>query len=252
MPKPRIAIFDLTDCEGCEVELLNSRHVPKILENAEFVHFRLGQINNEFSSFDIAFIEGSAVTSEEVDYIKQIRDKSSVVCALGTCACFGGIAALSNHRDIAEAKRYVYGDMADKFETVKVLPLSAHIKVDFLIRGCPMVREDFENFLSDILAGRKPREHAKPVCIDCKTRENTCLLLNNVTCAGPVTYGGCGAPCPSAKMPCDGCRGPLALPEMSTELGLLRKMAGDDDIVRLFRKYAVTAPFFSDIGGGDK
>jgi hypothetical protein len=53
-------------------------------------------------------------------------------------------------------------------------------------------------------------------------------------------------------MPCDGCRGPLEAPEMSAELDLLRKIATDDDIVRLFRKYAVVAPHFDSLKGGGK
>jgi sulfhydrogenase subunit delta len=249
MGKPRVAIFDLTDCEGCEVVILNSENVDKIVEGVEFVHFRIGQARNEFSEFDIAFIEGSAVTHEEVEFVKNVRELSKVVVALGTCACFGGIAALTNFADAEESKRYVYGEKASAFPTVKVQPLGAHIKIDLMLRGCPISKEDFDNLVSDVFAGRIPREHARPVCIDCKNRENPCLLLEKVPCAGPMTYGGCGAPCPSSNMPCDGCRGPLEAPELNAELDLLKKIADEDDITRLFRKYAVVAPYFVTLNG---
>lgn len=244
MSRPKIAIFDLTDCEGCEVVIVNSVNVSKIVDGVEFVHFRIGQSKNELSEFDVAFIEGSAVTKDEVELIKRIREHSKHVVAFGTCACFGGIAALGNFTDLKEAKKYVYGDKGERFETVDVKPLSAHIHVDFMLRGCPIAKEDFDALVSDLLAGRVPREHARPVCMDCRMKENACLLLNGTICAGPVTYGGCGAPCPSTRMPCDGCRGPIEAPEMSAELGLLRKIADDENITKLFRKYAVIAPFF--------
>ncbi len=252
MARPVVGIFDLTDCEGCEVELLNSPLLLEILTNIDIKHFRVGQGRNEWTDFDIAFIEGTAMTGEEVQFVKEIRQRSKLVIAMGTCACFGGIAALNNHHDVAAAKRRVYGEKAELFEMVHVKSLSDHIKVDFMIRGCPMVHEDFENVVSDVLAGRPLKEHARPVCMDCKDRENPCLLLQNINCAGPVTYGGCGAPCPTAGAPCDGCRGALEKPEMGNELELLKKMVSPDDITRLFRKYAVNSKFFIDFGGENK
>lgn len=249
MAKPKVAIFDLTDCEGCEVEIVNSKYIDRILESFDFVHFRLGQRKNTWDNFDVAFIEGSVLTSHEVELVKKIREHSKIVVALGSCACFGGVAALNNFTDVNEGKRYVYGKEGEKIEVLEVRPLGEIIKVDAMIRGCPIVREDFDRIVSDLLAGRIPREHARPVCMDCKSKGNSCLLLQGTPCAGPVTYGGCGAPCPSSNMPCDGCRGPLEMPEMSAELEVLKKIASQDDIVRLFRKYTAMAPAFKTGGG---
>ncbi|MCS7117072.1 MAG: NADH:ubiquinone oxidoreductase [Nitrososphaerota archaeon] len=248
--KPRIAIFDLTDCEGCEVQILNSKFIDKILENVEFLNFRLGQKINRWEGFDVAFIEGVALTSHELELLKKIREHSKFVVALGSCACFGGIAAINNFMDLEEAKKYVYGENADKIESLYVKPISEIIKVDFMIRGCPIVPEDFERVVSDILAGRIPREHTRPVCMDCKSRGNPCQLLKGNVCLGPVSYGGCNAPCPSAGMPCDGCRGPLEMPEMIAELELLKKVAQQDDIIRLFRRYAPMVTPFKEVAGG--
>ncbi|MCS7121904.1 MAG: hypothetical protein NZ895_04830 [Archaeoglobaceae archaeon] len=248
--RPKVAIFDLTDCEGCEVQIVNSKLIDKVLEGVEIVHFRLGQRVNRWEKFDVAFVEGAAITSDELELVKKIREHSKLVIALGSCACFGGIAAINNFMDLDEAKRYVYGENADKIEVLYVKPLPEIIKVDFMIRGCPITPEDFERVVSDLLAGRIPREHTRPVCIDCKSKENICLLLKGIPCAGPVTYGGCGAPCPSAGMPCDGCRGPLEELQMSAELELLKKIATKEDIVRLFRKYAPMASMFKEVGGG--
>jgi len=252
MAKPTVAIFDLTDCEGCEVEVLNSKYLVDLLANLDFKHFRVGQGRNEFTDFDIAFIEGTAMTSEEIAFVKEVRARSKLVVALGTCACFGGISGLLNYVDVGAAKKTVYGDKADLFEVVLVKSLNEHIKVDAMIRGCPIVKEDVEALVSDLLAGRPPKEHARPVCLDCKAKENPCLLVDKTPCAGPMTFGGCGAPCPTAGMPCDGCRGALEVPEMSNEMTLLNQLASKEDIVRLFRKYAVNSPFFKDLGGEGK
>jgi coenzyme F420-reducing hydrogenase gamma subunit len=250
--KPKVAIFDLTDCEGCEVQILNSKFIERILESVEFLHFRFGQRVNRWEEFDVAFIEGAVITSHELGLVKKIREYSKLVVALGSCACFGGIAALNNFIGIEEAKKYVYGENADKIEILYIKPLSEIIRVDFMLRGCPIAPEDFERLVSDLLAGRISREHTRPVCMDCKSKGNPCFLLEGIACAGPVTYGGCGAPCPSAGMPCDGCRGPLEEPQMSAELELLKKIASKDDVIRLFRKFAPLAPLFREAGGEDR
>jgi F420-non-reducing hydrogenase small subunit len=36
-----------------------------------------------------------------------------------------------------------------------------------------------------------------------------CLLAQGILCLGPVTRGGCEAPCVKGGMPCSGCFGPL-------------------------------------------
>lgn len=248
--KLKVAIFDLTDCEGCEVQILNSKFLDRILENIEFKYFRLGQKINKWDNFDVAFIEGIVITSHELELVNKIRENSKIVVALGSCACFGGIAALNNFTDIEEAKKYVYGENANKIEILNIKSLPEIIKIDFMIRGCPIIPEDFERVVSDLLAGRIPREHTRPVCMDCKSKGIPCQLLKGNVCLGPIAYGGCNAPCPSAGMPCDGCRGPLEKPEMSAELDLLKKITSQDDIIRLFRRFVPIAPLFKEVAGG--
>ena len=59
---------------------------------------------------------------------------------------------------------------------------------------------------------------------------------------GPVTYGGCGAPCTTNGLTCYGCRGPLedgnvdSLVELFRDKGVTKK-----DIQRMFVKFAGTS-----------
>jgi Coenzyme F420-reducing hydrogenase, gamma subunit len=69
--KPKVAIFDLTDCEGCEVQIVNSKFIDRVLGGVEFVHFRLGQRVNRWEEFDVAFIEGAVITSHELELVKK-------------------------------------------------------------------------------------------------------------------------------------------------------------------------------------
>src|SRR5512137_1187205 len=102
MAKPVVGIFDLTDCEGCEVEIVNSPYLVQVLTGVDIKHFRVGQAKNKFDSFDVSFIEGACLKTDEIEFVKEIRAKSKIVVALGTCACFGGIAGLDNHLNVKD------------------------------------------------------------------------------------------------------------------------------------------------------
>ena len=65
------------------------------------------------------------------------------------------------------------------------------------------------------------------VCVECKARSTTCVMVAHGTpCLGPVTQAGCDALCPSFHRGCYGCFGPMESPNVpalrasSTMLGL--------------------------------
>jgi coenzyme F420-reducing hydrogenase gamma subunit len=100
--------------------------------------------------------------------------------------------------------------MASGYDMRPHRPLSSYVRVDVAIPGCPMEKEEFLAAIASLLNGDRPEPVTTPVCAECRLREHECLLLSsNVSCAGPVTSGGCGARCPGFNVPCIGCRGPV-------------------------------------------
>ena len=57
------------------------------------------------------------------------------------------------------------------------------------------------------MLGKSFRNYNDPVCIECRLRENNCLLDDNVICLGPITRGNCKAVCTTNGLKCYGCRG---------------------------------------------
>jgi sulfhydrogenase subunit delta len=208
LPKPRIAVFDFTDCEGCEVEFINLKEkLIDLLEGVEIVNWRLAKEGNKPGPFDIAFIEGTPVTPHEQNLLRQIREKATYIVALGACACTGGIPAIiDDERDRLDFYRTVYPPGYEPKGT-EAKPLSAYVKVDFTINGCPVDKNEIERYLTALLAGKKPEDRDYPVCMECKINDNRCRLVNDEPCLGPITRGGCGAFCITHGKHCYGCYG---------------------------------------------
>ncbi len=205
--KPRIAIFSLTGCEGCSLAILELEdQLLDVLDAVEIVNFREGMTERSWD-IDIGFVDGAVTTPEDEKEIRHYRKCCETLVAIGSCACLGGVNTLKNHQHEDECRRYVYGDKALLFPTALARPISAVVKVDYELPGCPMVKEEFLRFVKCALAGRPFELPDYAVCVECKKRGNACLYDRGIICLGPVTRAGCGAICPSFGSKCEGCRG---------------------------------------------
>ena len=58
--KPRVAFFDFTSCEGCQLTVIDSlQYHPELLDVIDIVEFREASSDSS-DEYDIAFIEGSS------------------------------------------------------------------------------------------------------------------------------------------------------------------------------------------------
>jgi len=234
---PKIAIYDFTDCEGCEVQLVSLREKLLDLEKRiDIVDWRLGQERREDGPFFATIIEGSPVTQDEIDTLKHLREQSTYIIALGACASLGGISGIMNKEDREGWYEKIYGKEY-KPKGIDALPLQAYIKVDFFIHGCPVDQKELERIFSDLLLEKKLSYRPYSVCFECKLAGNKCRLVNNQPCLGPITQGGCGAVCISGGSPCYGCFGNREGANKKGLLKILEKISDKDEIKRYFSMF---------------
>jgi len=210
--KLRLAIAGLTACSGCQLSLLNCEdELPGLLERFEFQYFPLACSPALLSGeYDAALVEGCLSMPREKELLQELRQRSVYLVALGSCAVWGGVAALRNGEDREPLRQSVYGPGPVASETFEPLPLSSLVQVDAVVTGCPPEKEELLRLLGGLLRGALPVAIDYPVCNECRMRENLCLLTErNELCLGPLTLGGCVARCLSLSVPCEGCRGPV-------------------------------------------
>src|SRR5271165_6714827 len=253
--RPRLAVWKFASCDGCQLTLLDCEDqllaVAGAVEIAYFLEATRAQIGGPY---DLSLVEGSITTAHDAKRIQEVRRRSRRLVTIGACATAGGIQALRNFKDIGEFISAVYAH-PDYIETLATsTPISAHVAVDFELRGCPISKYQLIEVISAFLIGRKPVTPAYSVCMECKLRGNVCVMVAcGTACLGPVTHAGCGALCPSYDRGCYGCFGPMESPNpasLSTWLG--DHGSDEQDIVRLHRFIYAAAPEFSEQTGSDE
>lgn len=178
MAKVKCAWFDFTCCEGCQIEMTNfGLPFVQLLDHVEVVEFREVMKETTAEQIDVAFIEGSFSREADRARLEEIRERSNVVVAYGSCAAIGGINSLKNHT--TDYKECVYGKDSEMphLDSQKALPISEAIKVDYAIPGCPIDRDEFIRVVTQILHGTdKVYVPSYPVCVECKLERNSLPL----------------------------------------------------------------------------
>jgi len=224
--KLKIGIYELTGCAGCALLILDCEmELVDIFKAADIQSFLMANSANIDGKLDVALVEGSVTTEKEIEELKDIRERSAIVVALGLCASVGGIQArFRNPEEWKKNLKEVYGDIdMTHTKAVQSKPIDAYIDVDFYLPGCPIGKDQFLHFLTRVLKGSPPEKSSNPVCVTCKLNENDCLLNNGILCLGPVTADGCGSVCPNHNLPCVGCWGPSSVANRTSEFYLLKE-----------------------------
>jgi len=245
--RPKLAVWKFASCDGCQLSLLDCEdELLALAGRLEIAHFLEASRAVVKGPYDLSLVEGSISTPEDVERIRRVRRLSKHLVTIGACATAGGIQALRNFQEVKEFLSIVYAT-PDYISTLATsTPISAHVKVDFELRGCPIDKRQLLEVIGAFLYGRRPQTPPHSVCLECKRRGTVCVMVAQGTpCLGPVTHAGCGALCPAYARGCYGCFGPMetpntrALSEQWLKLG-----ATDDELVMVFRTFnAEAGPF---------
>ncbi|MBW3014488.1 hypothetical protein KY335_04600 [Candidatus Woesearchaeota archaeon] len=237
--KPVIGIFSFTCCEGCQFTILFIDGILDLMNQADFQYFHLVKEKNRKAKFDLAIVEGAITTEREVRKLKEIRKKSKHLIAIGACACNGGIPSMKNFIEREKLEKYVYNQQMLK-DSIPATGIGDHVKVDYYMYGCPILKTEFINFYNYFIKSGKipPEPQLGPVCDECPRRGKDCLLLKKQPCLGPITKKGCGAPCPQENIPCYLCRSPLPKADFPAEIELFKSFGlKEQDIINKLQHF---------------
>jgi len=247
--KPRLSVHKFSSCDGCQLALLNlGEDLLRLAAQVDIVHFAEAGMVNEEAAADIALLEGSVSTPEELERLHRIRKNSQTLMTIGACAVSGGLQALRNLADTPAWTAAVYARPEHIRSLDDATPAASHVRVDLELWGCPVNGRQVVDAVLDSLHGVRPRASREKLCLSCKRRGLACVMVTRgESCLGPVTNDGCGALCPSVGRGCYGCYGPAATPNTAA---LSRQLAvqglTNEQIARRFGHIHSQAKAFAD------
>jgi len=254
----RVGVAKFASCDGCQLSLLGLEdELLDITERFELVEFPEASSRRSSGPYDVLLVEGSISTLDQVREITELRRQARLLVTIGACATTGGIQALRTwlDHDAVRAAVYARPELVDSL--ADATPIAAHVTVDAELHGCPIDAGLLRELLVSLAIGRRPQIRDEAVCLECKRRGITCVLVTDGSpCLGPVTRTGCGALCPAFGRACYGCFGPKEhanVDELTTRFGATGR--SPQEVARLFAGFtALAEPFRSAVeaGGGPR
>ncbi len=165
--KARVATAWLDGCSGCHMSLLDmDERLILLEEKIELVYSPLVDAKQFPQNVDVALVEGSVSSEDDLHKIRLIRANSKVLIALGDCSVTGNIPSMRTVFPLAKVLERVYEENTTINKHVptkmvpklleRVMPLHEVVNVDLYLPGCPPSAQDIFFAISELLEGRMP------------------------------------------------------------------------------------------------
>lgn len=151
--KLAVGWFSFTCCEDSTIlftELLND-HFGEWKDLVEFRHIKALRTNNSLSDLDVAFVEGAISSDSQTKEAREIRENARYVVAIGACACTGKPSTSRNQFASEQLNERIQWYLSHFDYGKEVERLDEVIRVDDMVRGCPMKVSDFMQTLEKYL-----------------------------------------------------------------------------------------------------
>jgi NAD-reducing hydrogenase small subunit len=163
--KLRLATVWLDGCSGCHMSLVDiDERILDVAAAVELVYSPLVDAKEFPLSVDVTIVEGAVSSQEDLHKARMIRERSTVVIALGDCAVTGNVPTMRNGFAVKSLLERAYIENCTVQAQVptdgvpalltKAHPLHEVIKVDLHIPGCPPSNDTIFNALAALLEGK--------------------------------------------------------------------------------------------------
>jgi len=167
MSKPRIATVWLDGCSGCHMSLLDmDERILELAKAADLVYSPLVDAKTFPEDVDVAVVEGSVSSADDLHKITTARSRTKILVALGDCAVTGNVPAMRNPFGVEAILDRAYrqtsepgGEPPDQIVPkllARVRPIHEVVHVDVTVPGCPPSADVIHHVLMELLAGRLP------------------------------------------------------------------------------------------------
>jgi NAD-reducing hydrogenase small subunit len=172
MSKPRLATVWLAGCSGCHMSFLDlDEWLIDLAEAVDVVYSPIADVKEFPHDVDITLVEGAVANADNLELLKQVRERSKIVISFGDCAVHGNVSAMRNPLGdpgviVAEAYKdavtALHGQLPNPQGGIvpALLPrvLAAHevVHIDAFLPGCPPSADRIRTAAEALLGGVSP------------------------------------------------------------------------------------------------
>jgi NAD-reducing hydrogenase small subunit len=172
--KVTVASDWLAGCAGCHMSFLDiDERIVDLVQHATLTATPITDLKHPSEEgVTVGILEGAINNSTGEEVAKRMRERSTILIALGDCAVFGGVPTMRNFVGIDDALRRAYIESESTVdgqiphhEDIAVMQecraLDQVVPVDIYLPGCPPSADAIYYVLSELVAGRKPELKGK-------------------------------------------------------------------------------------------
>ncbi|ACB51666.1 hydrogenase small subunit [Crocosphaera subtropica ATCC 51142] len=170
MKKIKLATVWLAGCSGCHMSFLDlDEWLLELAEKVDMVYSPIADVKDYPDDVDVCLVEGAIANEENLQLIKEIRQKTKLIVSFGDCAVTANVPAMRNMLGPAETvlkRSYLeLGDVTPQLPQEpgivpelldRVSPVHEVIKVDLFLPGCPPDAHRIRAAIEPLLQGEQP------------------------------------------------------------------------------------------------
>lgn len=151
MKKIKLATVWLAGCSGCHMSFLDlDEWLLELAEKVDIVYSPIADVKDYPDGVDVCLVEGAVANEDNLELIKEIRQKTKLIVSFGDCAVTANVPAMRNMLGPAETvlkRSYLeLGDVTPQLPREpgivpelldRVSPVHEVIEVDLFLPGCP-------------------------------------------------------------------------------------------------------------------
>ncbi len=166
--KIRLATVWLGGCSGCHMSFLDlGERLIELAERAELVYGPFVDAKEYPANVDVILVEGAVTNTDDLQKLREIRERTRLVVSFGDCAVTGNVTSLRNFYSVDELFADCYGrgpgtppngpeaSAALPRLLPRAYPLHHILPVDAFIPGCPPEADRIWAAVTALLAGKK-------------------------------------------------------------------------------------------------
>ncbi len=170
MKKIKLATVWLAGCSGCHMSFLDlDEWLLELAQKVDIVYSPIADIKDYPDNVDVCLVEGAIANQENLELIKEIRQKTKLIISFGDCAVTANVPAMRNMLGPAETvlkRSYLeLGDVTPQLPEEpgivpelldRVSPVHEVVNVDLFLPGCPPNADRIRAAIEPLLQGEIP------------------------------------------------------------------------------------------------